>query len=242
LSPLVLYCGVVLVNVRQLIKRPYKRAIVSLSGYFRGNIPADSDTLVIGVDRGTHHLLEEGIMPHIVIGDLDSISRMDLISTLRGKSVPYFLVSNWDKDYTDGQRAIEIVYTVGIKHLTIIGIMGGEMDHFLGNLSLFSMYSHMFDTMVGYTGYQTIELVEGQKTYALPKGTSISFVPYDDEVTLTLRGVLWEVENRLFKRENLPPISNIVVKDNVVIDSDGKLWVIIGREDKPYLLKYPQGR
>lgn len=227
-------------NIRQLMRKHYDKAVISLSGFFSGNVPIDEDTLVIGVDMGTHHLIEKAIIPHVVIGDLDSISHIDLLSVLKTTYPPYFLISNWDKDYTDGQRAIEIVYTLGIRHLIIIGIMGGEIDHFMGNLSLFRMYNHLFDAMIGYTGYQSIELIEGERIYTLPYGMPISFVPYDNEVVLTLHGVYWEVENKLFKRNELPPISNIVVKEEVVVNSDGKLWVIIGREDKPYLLKYPQ--
>ncbi len=220
----------------RLVGTRWKRAIIAISGSFSGDILLDNDTLLIGVDRGVRHLIERNIIPHLVIGDLDSIDKQTLLQLLNNKK-SFFMLSNWDKDYTDGEWAMRIAELLGIDNVILIGIMGGEIDHFMGNLSLFTMYFRRFKSIIGYTGYQTIELIEGSKCYHLPQGMTISFVPYDDSVQLTLKGVYWEVEDRTFYRDNLPPISNIVISENVSISAKGKVWVIIGREDKPYLLK-----
>ncbi|GEM_PF-703628 len=226
-------------KISMLVKRIYDCAVVSLSGDFTGSLNRNEGCFYIGVDRGTIHLLKSGIIPDIVVGDLDSLTRIDMLRLIQHSNV-FWLLSNWDKDYTDGQRAIQIANAVGVRKIVVIGIMGKEMDHFLGNLSLFAMYSHLFDKMVGYTGNQAIFLIGGKHSFSLPSGIPISFVPYDDEVVLTLKGVHWEVENQIFERSNLPPISNIVRSEKVHVESIGRIWVIIGREDKPFLLKYLQ--
>ena len=233
------FSGGVFMKISSLVKEPYTCAVVSLSGDFMGSIDRDKGCLYVGVDRGTSHLLRSGIIPQIMVGDLDSLSRGDLLKLIGHKGI-FWLLSNWDKDYTDGQRAIEIAHTVGVKKLVVVGILGREMDHFLGNLALFTMYSHLFEEMIGYTGNQAIVFMKGKRVFHLPVGMPISFVPYDDEVVLTLKGVHWEVERRIFRRNALPPISNIVRREDVYVESDGYIWVIIGREDKPFLLKYLQ--
>ncbi len=233
------FSGGVFMDIGSLVKGNYHCAVVSLSGDFLGFIERDKGCFYIGVDRGTSHLIRNGIVPHIVVGDLDSLENDDRLRLIKHRHI-FWLLSNWDKDYTDGQRAIQIAHAVGVKNLVVIGIMGQEIDHFLGNLSLFTMYSHLFDEMIGYTGSQALVFMNGKRMFHLPRGIPISFVPYDDEVILTLKGVHWEVEKRIFKRSNIPPISNIVRNEQVYVESIGRIWVIIGREDKPFLLKYLQ--
>lgn len=218
-------------------KHPWDKAVISLGGIFHGQLIHDERIFYVGVDRGVDHLLRFNIFPHMIIGDLDSIYYEHLMRLL-SESTAYFLISNWDKDYTDGQRAVEIVKQLGIKNVVLIGIWGSEIDHFMGNLSLFSMYFGHFEMMIGYTGIQILELVEGKIVRKLKLGTPVSFVPYDDVVELTLKGLYWEVNRRKFFRDDIPPISNITVSDTILVESVGKVWMIIGRENNPYLLEY----
>jgi len=218
-------------------KYRWEQAVVSLGGIFHGQLVYDNSIFYIGVDSGVHHLLRSNIFPHMVVGDLDSIYYEDLTNLL-SENNSYFLISNWDKDYTDGQKAVEIVKELGIKDVMLVGIWGREIDHFMGNLSLFSMYFKCFESMIGYTGIQVLELIEGRVVRRLKPGTPVSFVPYDDVVELTLKGLYWEVNHRKFSRADIPPISNIAINDTIVIESVGKVWMIVGRENKPYLLEY----
>ncbi|RLC95476.1 MAG: thiamine diphosphokinase, partial [Chloroflexi bacterium] len=58
------------------------RAIIFANGEFPDPQTARdllrSDDLIIAADGGTRHALAAGVIPHVVIGDLDSLSPADL--------------------------------------------------------------------------------------------------------------------------------------------------------------------
>ena len=75
------------------------------------------------------------LIPDVLIGDMDSVVR----GTTKAKQIVQEWVGQTDKDYTDGQLAVDYALEqYGCRHIVIYGGLprpeAYETDHFLGNL------------------------------------------------------------------------------------------------------------
>ena len=76
-------------------------------------------------------------MPDVLIGDMDSVTQEEM----KAKHIVQEWIGQIDKDYTDGQLAVDYARReYGCQHIVIYGGLprpeGYETDHFLGNLKL----------------------------------------------------------------------------------------------------------
>jgi thiamine pyrophosphokinase len=88
--------------------------------------------LVIAADGGADWLARVGGTPDRLVGDLDSVSP-DLVSTLSaaGVAIDRHPV---DKDASDLELSLAAALAAGADDLVVLGALGGELDHLVGNL------------------------------------------------------------------------------------------------------------
>ena len=91
--------------------------------------------LVIAADGGARRLLDLGIAPHYLVGDLDSLSQETVARlTSAGCQVQRHPAA---KDATDTELAIELALDRGATHIDLVGATGGaRLDHSLANVLL----------------------------------------------------------------------------------------------------------
>lgn len=90
------------------------------------------DQWVICADGGSNHARFLGILPSLVVGDMDSIDQEEL-AYLEGEGVEILTVPP-EKDFTDTQLALDTFRQKGIEQVVIWGGVGDRMDHTLANL------------------------------------------------------------------------------------------------------------
>ncbi|MEN6409090.1 MAG: thiamine diphosphokinase [Anaerolineaceae bacterium] len=95
-----------------------------------------NDDLIIAADGGLRHLRALGRLPHMLIGDLDSVNPGDL-SALQTAGVR-ILKYPPAKDETDLELAMNAALESGADHILLVGALGGRLDQTLGNLFLLS--------------------------------------------------------------------------------------------------------
>ncbi len=98
---------------------------------------AQAADLVIAADGGAARLLSAGVCPHLVVGDMDSLSRAALNSLQRAGAEILAFPSR--KDETDLELALLEAVRRGADDITIVGALGGRLDHTLGNVYLLTM-------------------------------------------------------------------------------------------------------
>lgn len=105
----------------------------------------EQDVFWVGIDRGSLHLIERGIVPNMAVGDFDSLTVEEL--RLVESRVTEMYYAQAEKDETDTQMALRLVMekTNPTTNYTLIGATGGRVDHFLANLWLPLHYP--FDTI-----------------------------------------------------------------------------------------------
>ena len=123
--------------------------------------PAPGDFL-IAADGGADHLRRMGLLPHLMLGDLDS---------LRGAPPPCPLLQYpAEKDDTDLALAVEAGVARGYTTFLVFGALGGSrLDHTLGAVGLLPGYAArgLSVTLVG----------GGQRVFALAAGQEKRFSP-----------------------------------------------------------------
>lgn len=108
-----------------------------------GNFPCHSIPLkilrhaktIICCDGAADELLIQGIIPTVIIGDMDSISEENRIK------YEDRIVRIADQDTNDQTKAIEWAIGNGIKEIVILGSTGKREDHTIGNISLLCQYA-----------------------------------------------------------------------------------------------------
>lgn len=88
--------------------------------------------LCIAADGGLDYLLEVGMKPDIVLGDMDSLEDEERIDTrctdFRIKRLPV------EKDDTDMLAAIKEGLAAGYRQFELYGALGGRLDHTFANV------------------------------------------------------------------------------------------------------------
>jgi thiamine pyrophosphokinase len=90
---------------------------------------------VIAADGGALALERWGIVPHLVVGDLDSLGRerAEALGKLGAKIIPYPVA----KDESDLELALRYAVESGAQDILLLGAFGGQrLDHALANAML----------------------------------------------------------------------------------------------------------
>ncbi|MBA4379688.1 MAG: thiamine diphosphokinase, partial [Anaerolinea sp.] len=110
-----------------------KRAIIFANGHLPDLEPArrlirPGDTL-IAADGGTRYILALGLLPSVVIGDLDSLTTDDKQrleeSGIQIRQYPR------DKDDTDLALALHYAVEAGHREILVVAALGGRLDQSL---------------------------------------------------------------------------------------------------------------
>lgn len=95
-------------------------------GVIREKVRADD--YVIFCDSGLKHMAHLGVQPDLIVGDFDSHENPRLpIETI---------VLPCEKDDTDTVYAVKEAVGRGFGQFLLIGVVGGRLDHTLGNVSI----------------------------------------------------------------------------------------------------------
>jgi thiamine pyrophosphokinase len=148
--------------------------------------------LVVGADGGGAHALARGLVPHLVIGDMDSLpdaARADLAA--QGCR---FVVHPRAKDETDLELALTYAVEQGAHEIIVLGALGGRLDHTLANVLLLALPELAGVSVRIVAGHQDAFLMRGGETRHVSgkPGDLVSLLPLGGpalEVTTT--GLAW---------------------------------------------------
>ncbi|MBQ2766419.1 MAG: thiamine diphosphokinase [Clostridia bacterium] len=94
----------------------------------------ENDALIIAADSGYLSARRFGVVPDILVGDLDSLDRSKLGAHELDEMEKILVPSV--KDDTDTQLAIDTAIARGAKNICIVGGLGGRLDHTLSSVFL----------------------------------------------------------------------------------------------------------
>ena len=116
-----------------------EKVVVLANGSFpESDIPLgylDNADIIISCDGAVEKLVDRGLEPHAIVGDMDSISE-----ELKARYSVILYPDN-NEDYNDLTKAVKYCMQKGYTDLVILGASGLREDHTLGNISLLADYS-----------------------------------------------------------------------------------------------------
>lgn len=164
---------------------------------------------VICADGG-RRLLRGAFSSVLTVGDFDSLQNRPAEEEI--VSCPVI------KDYTDGERAVEIAYDRGYDEIVLYGYAGGRSDHVYCNLALlaFANEKGLKAYAVGknekvfyYCGKNLPVAVEAKK------GDTVSVLPFKDKVIVDeSKGLFYPYNSLTLTRTRAVGISNIATEDD----------------------------
>lgn len=200
------------------------KALIFSGGDFHAlpdSIDINEYELVIAADSGYLSARNAGITPHIVIGDFDSFPE-DLVSA--GKIIRL----NPVKDMTDTQEAIDEAIKKGATHITILGALGGRIDHTLANIHLLK-YAQQKGVQAEIADCDTyIALVKNHCEIFRREGFCLSLIPLTDCTGVSISGVFYPLDNADMPVGNPYGISNEFIDKSAHIKvKSGDLLVML---------------
>ncbi len=181
---------------------------------------ASRDAFIIAADSGYDTALRLGLVPRLLVGDMDSIiSAPEGVDTLRVKA---------EKDDTDTMLALSIALEQGAEQITVIGGGGGRADHWLSNIFMLESLSDRGVDAVLWDGLNRLRvLCDGEA--ALPDIGGYFGVLALTDCRVSLTGCKYPTENAPLTRTLPYAVSNEVVGDFATVKLAGKAIVTESR-------------
>jgi len=168
-------------------------------------------SLSIAADSGGDAMLRHGIVPDVVVGDLDSISAAALRwAESEGATIVRHPV---DKDATDLELALALAVERGARHIALLGGTGGRLDHLVANAALVAAYDAA--TITWWTDHSTVLPCRP----GLPREVVgavddlVSLVPMGgDAAGIVTTGLRWELDGAVLRAGSTRGVSNRMVR------------------------------
>lgn len=189
---------------------------------------------VIAADGGLHFLTYNGIIPDVLIGDLDSVKE-DVLQSYQDEMeiIPY----SPEKDFTDLELALEFAIKKKPGKITLVGITGIRLDHVLNNLTL-AYDCFQKGTEIELLDFNNCMFFRSKGNYKLSVPEEyqyFSLLPWRQDVRIKkMTNVKYPLENALLKYGRGLGISNECLEERTFIleVEDGDVLVIYSHEKK----------
>jgi thiamine pyrophosphokinase len=173
---------------------------------------------VIAADGGADWALAMGLVPAIVIGDMDSISEEAMLR-LR-KTGAEFHAHSRDKDQTDLELAMDMALRRDPEDILIVNAMGGRWDMTLANVLLLSAERFHSAGIRIVDGSQCIRIIGSNQQVVIAGriGDTLSLIPLDRRVRgVRVTGAAWPLDGEALDRGSTRGVSNRFTSTEVAV-------------------------
>jgi thiamine pyrophosphokinase len=194
--------------------------------FFQKIIDEAEKRQIICCDGGARHLLNMGIKPDIIIGDMDSIDSAQLKIFYKQKIKILKYPAN--KDFTDTELALDYALSSEPLKILICCALGGRIDHTLANIFLLLKAQEKGIETFLIDEYCEAFVINKETAFANEKDKTVSLLALTPKVTgITLSGFAYPLEKGTLKMGESRGISNVINKNRAGIKIErGKLLVI----------------
>ena len=204
-----------------------KTALLFINGTPPKNLPNTEGYTIIACTDGAFHYLKEKKFSldklDFISGDFDSHSGND--ENIYHEK----FIFTPDQNFTDFQKALEILKNKDVKKVDVYGGSGGEQDHFLGNLHVAFLFKNELE-ITFYDEFSSYFFIPKYFEINNVEGKMVSLLPFPKVENLVTDGLNWELKNEDLEITKRIGTRNFATKSTVKISySDGDLLVFIGQ-------------
>lgn len=143
---------------------------------------------LICCDGAADKLIAKGMSPHVIVGDMDSLS-----GEVREQYASIIIQSD-DQESNDLTKAVHYCIEKGYSSVSILGATGLREDHTLGNISLMLEYYPRIEVQI-ISDYGIFFLVRSGEQVRSKLGEKISFFSIDNRVSVSSTGLLYQLND-----------------------------------------------
>ena len=197
-----------------------RRAIIIANGELRhpetAQLLVAADDLLIAADGGAHHCRRLGLIPHVVVGDLDSLAPEARAELERAGT--RFEIHPARKDETDLELALRAAMREGAHDVVILAALGGRWDQTLANVLLLAHPDFAPLSLRLADGPNTLWIVRNRATVRGAPGDTLSLLPLaGDAEGVTLTGLEYPLNDSLLRFGYTTGISNVLTAPEATI-------------------------
>lgn len=161
-------------------------------------------------DSGLKHREGLDIVPDLIVGDFDSYENPQLnIETI---TLPR------EKDDTDTVFAVKEALSRGFQDFLLVGVIGGRLDHTLGNVSLLLMLDAQGKTATALDDFSEMEIVSGQPVQIQDCYTYFSLLNISGTAqSITIKNAKYPLDDAEITCEYQYGISNEVLPGKIAV-------------------------
>jgi thiamine pyrophosphokinase len=189
--------------------------------------------MVIAADGGALALERWGIVPQLVVGDLDSLGekRASQLGKLGAKVVEFPAA----KDESDLELALRHALATGADDIVLLGIFGGgRLDHALANAMLVADPAYRgtgLRAVFGTTQVRAIHSGEGLDVDA-PAGTTVTLLPVGGDATgVRTTGLRFPLDDETLRFGRSRGLSNVVTGRAASVSVENGILLVIEIRD-----------
>lgn len=202
------------------------KALLFINGIPPENLPETEGYSLVACSDGAFHYLKEKKFPleklDFISGDFDSHSGSD--EDIYHEK----FIFTPDQDKTDFEKSLEIIKEKGFKKVDVYGGSGGEMDHFLGNLTTACLFKKDLE-ITFYDEFSTYFFSPNHLFLENVKGKMISLYPFPAAEKISTQGLNWPLTKEDLILTQKIGTRNFASEDRVIIDFEsGDLVVFVG--------------
>jgi thiamine pyrophosphokinase len=205
-----------------LFARQFKRAVIFANGELDSSSDAQREllpnSLIIAADGGGKHCLDLGIVPDLVVGDLDSLDPL-IVAQFQAAGAEVIRYPE-RKDYTDLELALQYALERGAQEVVILAALGKRWDQTLANLLLPAAPGLNAIIIRLVDGPQEIQLLRpmGKTLLSGQPGDTISLIPLSgDACGITTQGLEYPLENGVLHFGSTRGVSNVLLGEMATI-------------------------
>lgn len=205
-----------------------KKALLFINGIPPKQLPEILNYSIIACTDGAFHYLKSKDFPFekldFISGDFDSHS---------GKDAEIYqekFIYTPDQDKTDFEKALEIIKEKGFEEVDVYGGSGGEMDHFLGNLTVAYLLKDSMNIRF-YDEFSEYFFIPKKFEVENVQGKMISLFPFPEAKNIVTNGLNWELHGGNLNMHSKIGTRNFAVQNSVKIEyEEGDLLVFVGEK------------
>ena len=194
--------------------------------FFREKAAKAAPAAVICADGGARHLEVAGLIPTLIVGDMDSL---DQISQDRYESMGVRIIRHpREKNETDTELALREAFAMTPSEVWIWGALGHRIDHILANISLLVQGIRQGIDVRLIDTWCEVFLVNRRMVLEGEVGQTVSLLPFGGEVSgITLTGFEYPLTKALMEVGSPYGISNRLTERRGIIEVDAGVLLVV---------------
>lgn len=200
------------------------------------NAPVNADTrlsliaasadYIIAADGGAQPLAAAGIVPHLLIGDLDSLSDQHVAWLVtQGVEVQRYAR---EKDETDLELALLAAVARNASHIDLFCVLGARWDHTVATIAMLSLPMLIGRTVRIFADGQTLAIVRDHIILDGPITRTVSLLPLTPTVDgITTTGLAYPLDHATLYFERSRGVSNVVTSMPATVQVQSGILLVV---------------